>query len=111
MFTMGLASVESYNCIHSLIISSTANSGTPPVSFSQTQIISVVQEITNQLVCTETNVSDLTGVVANIAAINSFPDSFYNADDAFTNTDPYINSFKSLLASTGKHQDFWFGQG
>lgn len=64
-----------------------------------------------QFSCTESNVSDLTGVVANIAAVGAFPLSSGDNDDEYTNMDPSIDSIKSLLVTSGKRQNFWIRLG
>lgn len=109
--TMVLASVELYDYIYSLRTSSNPTSGTPSISSGETQTLYALQEINNHFVCSGINISDLTGVVTNIAALNLFPYSYFNSDDVSTNNDPSIDSIKSLLAFNSKFQDFWFSQG
>lgn len=95
---MGLTAVASYDVTNSLHNYSSNNSK-PSV---QSQLLSALQEMNEQFACTENNVSDLRGIVANITAVGVFPRSSENNDDESTNMNASIDYIKSLLTSSGK---------
>lgn len=104
--TVGLTTVEFYDHINSLQASSANNSLLPSNNSTQPQILSALQEINDRLACTESNFSDLTGVVANIPTVGVFPRPSEDNDDKSTNIDTSIDSIKYILASSSKCCNF-----